>query len=108
MNNVRLLYVTTKDLDQARTMGRALLERGLIACANIFPKMESIYHWNDSVLNETEAVLILKTEVALVEKATQAILELHSYDTPCVLVVPVEGGSSAYLNWLLDQTRPAR
>ena len=104
MTDVRLLYVTTKDTEQARTIAHALLERKLIACANILPKMESIYRWDDKVQNDSEAVLILKTDVHLVGQATEAVLSLHSYETPCVLSLSVEAGAAGYLNWLKSQT----
>jgi len=100
ITDIRLLYVTTKDIDQARAIARALLDQRLIACANIIPQMESIYRWKGVVEYATEAILILKTRVDLVEKTTQAILALHSYETPCVLCLPVDAGAEGYLNWL--------
>lgn len=105
MADIRLLYVTTKDLEQARHIGRTLLERKLIACANILPQMESIYRWNGEVQNDSEAVLILKTNTKLVEDATQAVLELHSYETPCVLALPIESGAKDYIQWLQSECR---
>lgn len=103
ITDIRLLYVTTKDLDQARAIARALLDQRLIACANIIPQMESIYRWKGVVEYATEAILILKTRASLVEKTTQVILELHSSETPCVLCLPVETGAEGYLNWLSDE-----
>jgi periplasmic divalent cation tolerance protein len=105
MTHVRLIYVTTQNTDQARGIARELLERKLIACANILPMMESIYRWNDAIQSEQEAVLILKTDARLESAATQAILELHSYETPCVLSLPVTHGAPDYLKWLLEQTK---
>lgn len=105
MTDIRLLYVTTKDIEQARSIGRALLDRKLIACANILPQMESIYRWNGAIQNDSEAVLILKTEARLVEATKNAVLELHSYETPCVLTLNVESGSQAYLDWLKSEVR---
>lgn len=104
MTDARFLYVTTKDIEQAREISRSLLEQNLIACANILPQMESIYRWNGKVETAKEAVLILKTEARLVEKATSAVLKLHSYETPCVLELKIESGAQAYLNWLKSET----
>jgi periplasmic divalent cation tolerance protein len=100
MTDIRLLYVTTKDLSEAQSIADTLLERRLIACANIFPTMHSVYRWNGSVQHDSEAVLILKTSAALAQQVTEAVTELHSYATPCVLSLPVESGASGYLNWL--------
>ena len=100
MSEIRLLYVTTKNQDQARAIAQDLIERKLVACANILPKMESIYFWQDQLQMEQESVLILKTEKSLVPEATQALIELHSYETPCVLSIPIEAGAEGYMQWL--------
>ena len=81
-NEIRLLYVTAKSEAEARELAHVLLQRRLIACANIFPKMESIYRWDDKVEVSQEAVLILKTTAALAKRATDAVVELHSYEIP--------------------------
>lgn len=103
MTSVRLLYVTTKDADEARKIARELIDRRLIACANILPQMESIYRWKGQIEESSEAVLILKTEERLVAKTIEAVKELHSYEVPCVLSLPVEQGSEGYLNWLTSE-----
>ena len=105
MTDVRFLYVTAKGADQARELARALLDQRLIACANILPQMESIYRWNGEVQNDREAVLILKTSAPLVARATEAVLKLHSYETPCVLELKIESGAQGYLNWLMNETK---
>ncbi len=106
MTELRLLYVTTKNAEQARALGQELLRRNLIACANILPQMESIYRWKGEIQNDQETVVIFKTQRALVPQATKAIEELHEYETPCVLELPIESGSQGYLNWLLQETQP--
>lgn len=100
MSELRLLYVTTKTKDEAMLLAKALLQKRLIACANILPQMESIYRWEDSIQTEVECVLILKTLAAKVGETILEIEQLHSYETPCVLEVKVESGSSKYLAWL--------
>lgn len=103
MSDVRLLYVTAKDVDQARKIAHELLDRKLIGCANILPQMESIYRWQDKVQQETEVVLILKTISKNAEKTIKAVEELHSYETPCVLSLKVKDGSKGYLNWIKSE-----
>lgn len=106
MSGIHLLYVTTKDADQARAIARELVDRRLVACANILPEMESVYRWKGEIASDRESVLILKTEARLVEEATRAIIELHSYETPCVLDLGIEGGAAGYLNWMKSEVRP--
>ena len=103
MTDLRLIYVTTRDPDQARMLARSLLEQRLIACANILPQMESLYFWQGKIENESEAVLILKTTEELVPKAMAALESLHSYATPCILSLVVDQGSAKYLDWLRAQ-----
>jgi periplasmic divalent cation tolerance protein len=105
MTDIRLLYVTTKDVSQAREIARTLLDRRLIACANILPQMESIYRWKGQIESGTESVLILKTEERLVDEVTQAVHELHSYEIPCVLSLNVEAGAGDYIDWLKSEVR---
>lgn len=103
MTSLRLLYVTTKDVAEARKIANELIDRRLIACANILPQMESIYRWKGRIENLTEAVLILKTEERLVMQTIEAVKELHSYEVPCVLSLPIEQGFEGYLNWLTGE-----
>lgn len=104
MTNLRLLYVTTKNIEEARWIGHQLVERRLVACANILPKMESIYRWNGGIQRDEECVLILKTQESRVQEATKAIVELHSYEVPCVVSLPIDAGSGPYLDWLRNES----
>ncbi|MBI3396293.1 MAG: divalent-cation tolerance protein CutA, partial [Spirochaetia bacterium] len=97
---VQLLYVTTKDKEEALRIGGALVEERLCACVNILPGMESIYHWNGAIARESECVLIVKVREDMVAAAQERILKLHSYTVPCVLALPVTSGNPAYLDWL--------
>lgn len=101
MTDIRLLYVTTKDIDQARTIARALLEGGLVACANILPQMESLYLWQGKIETTQEAVLILKTKTSLVPRAMAAVQSHHTYETPCILSLSIEAGHQLYIDWLI-------
>lgn len=104
MTDIRLIYVTTKDLEEARALSRELLDRKLIACANMIPGMESIYSWQGAIETANEVVLILKTKSSQVQATIQAVEELHSYETPCALEIKIESGSSGYIDWLKAQT----
>ncbi|WP_459558625.1 divalent-cation tolerance protein CutA [Lacunimicrobium album] len=95
-----ILYVTTSDQNEARTIGRTLIERQLAACTNILPGMTSQYVWEGVLTESNEAVLLVKTSNRNVDAATQAILELHSYDVPCVICWSFDSVNPDYTKWL--------
>ena len=98
------VYVTTGDRDAALAIGRALVDARLAACANVIDGMESVYRWQGTVEQAKEAVLILKTQSALLDDLTEKVRELHEYDCPCVVALPIVGGNPAYLEWIAEQT----
>ncbi|CAO3446207.1 Periplasmic divalent cation tolerance protein CutA [Azospirillum argentinense] len=97
-------YITAGSRDEARRIGRALVEERLAACANIFDGMTSIYRWQDAIEEATETVLIAKTRADLFDRLAARVRELHSYDVPCVVELRVGRGNLAYLDWLRDET----
>jgi periplasmic divalent cation tolerance protein len=104
MDDLRLVYITAADADQALSIGRALVEERLAACANILPGMRSIYRWEGAVDEAAEAVLIVKTRAAQVEAITARVRALHSYRLPCVVAIPLLGGDPEYLAWLARES----
>ena len=99
-----LLYVTASDEEEARRIGRALVDERLAACANVIPGMRAIYRWQGAVCDEAESVLIVKTRDSLAETATARIKALHSNEVPCVVVLPISGGNEAFLQWMEAET----
>ena len=97
-------YITAGSRDEARRIGRALVEERLAACANILDGMTSIYRWQGAVEEASEAVLIAKTRAELFDRLAARVRELHSYDVPCVVELKVGRGNPAYLDWLRDGT----
>jgi len=104
--SVCLLYVTAASRDEALSLGRALVEARLAACANVLDGMRSIYRWRGELREDGEAVLILKTRTDLAEAATAKLCELHTYECPCVVRLPVEGGNPGFLAWIAAETGP--
>lgn len=96
----RTVYVTAADEAQASRLAAALLERRLIACANLVPGVRSLYRWEGRVEDEPEVVMFLKTTAQRVDEVLSAIDELHPYDTPCAVVWPIEAGLPDYLAWV--------
>ena len=98
------VYTTFPALVEAERAGRALLERRLAACVNILPGMISHYWWQGTIERGEEVVMIVKTRASLTEAVRGAVKEMHSYTTPAILVLPIEGGDPAYLGWLMAET----
>ena len=104
MERVVFVYTTWPTTVEAEEAGRTLVERRLAACVNILPGMISHYRWEGSVERGEETVMIIKTRASLTGAVEQAVKELHSYDTPAILVLPLESVERNYLGWLLAET----
>jgi len=97
----RLVLVTCGSLREARKLARAIVEKHLAACVNIHSApVESIYRWKGKIETAREHLLLVKTTTRRIKALEREVLRLHSYETPEFLVLPVSGGSSAYLRWL--------
>ena len=86
-----------------REIGERLVKKKLAACVNIFP-IESIYHWQGKIVKDKEFAAIIKTRRENFKKIEKFILENHSYDTPCILEIPIGRVTKKYLNWLNKTT----
>lgn len=98
------VYVTCGNEDEARRIGRTLVEERLAACANVIGGMQSIYWWQGAVREDGEAILIAKTKEGLVDRLSARVGELHSYDVPCVVALPIAGGNPDFMQWIEDET----
>ncbi len=99
------VYMTAADKAEATAIGRTLVEERLAACANIFENMTSVYWWEGGVQQASEAVLIAKTTRELIEPLIERVKQLHSYECPCVVALPIEAGNPSYLAWIEAETR---
>lgn len=94
-----LVYVTTKNENEAKTIAKHILKKKLASCANIVPAITSSYWWKGTIEHDTEAVLLLKTFDNHYDQVEKAIKDAHSYTTPCIVALPIEHGSKEYLEW---------
>jgi periplasmic divalent cation tolerance protein len=101
--NPKLIYVTASNRAEAEKIAEAVVTERLAACANILDGITSIFHWEGKLCRENEAVLILKTVEEKTDALTVRIKELHSYECPCIVILPIEGGNPAFLEWIASE-----
>lgn len=106
MASALFCYVTCGSLDEAKHIAKSIVTERLAACANMLPGMTSIYQWKGELCEDQEVVLIFKTERDAFSALEKRIKELHSYETPCIVAMDVTLGSSEYLRWIFEETRP--
>ncbi len=99
-----LIALVTAALEEGERLARALVERRQAACVNLLP-VRSIYRWQGSVADEAEVLLVIKTTKAGYSAVEAAVRELHSYQVPEVLALPLYAGSPPYLAWVLEQVQ---
>ena len=99
------IYMTAADRAEAETIARRLVEDRLVACANVIDGVTSYFWWDGKVRSDNEVVLIAKSRAELVPEIETWVKTLHSYDCPCLVVWPIEGGNPDYLSWIDSETR---
>ncbi|MCA8889079.1 MAG: divalent-cation tolerance protein CutA [Parvularculaceae bacterium] len=106
MSDCVILYVTAPDTPTANTLARALIDDRAAACVNVLPGVTSHFVWDGAAQCAEETVMIVKTTTKAAGRARQLIAELHPYDTPAIIALPVDRNrsSGAYLGWISLQT----
>jgi periplasmic divalent cation tolerance protein len=102
--SVMFIYVTTGDTEEARGIGRQVVEEQLAACANIIAGVTSIFRWEGKLEEAGEAVLILKTTEEKLTQVIARVKSLHSYECPCIEALPVVEGNRDFLEWVVRET----
>ena len=97
--------VNCPDLEVARAIGRAAVEAGLAACANVIAGVESVYLWQGQVESEPEVALRLKSRMAVFDRLCALIGRMHPYDLPAIVALPVLAAGPGYTGWLEDGTQ---
>ena len=104
MSDAIVVLVTAANRGEADTIAEALVAEGLAACVNMAGAIRSIYRWQGEICRDEEQLLIIKSRRALFADLEKRVCDMHSYDVPEVIALPVELGSAAYLQWVADQT----
>lgn len=102
---VRVVLVTLGDRDAGCILARRLVQERLVACGNVIPGLTSVYRWDGEIQEETEAMVMLKTTEDLVEAVRKRVLELHPYEVPEFLSLPVMEGHDPYLRWVAGEVK---
>ena len=102
--DILLVLTNLPNHDAAVTLGRALVERRLAACINVLGAATSIYRWKEALETTPEVPLLIKTHAPLYARVEAAIRELHPYELPEIIAVPIRHGLPDYLEWVNNQT----
>jgi periplasmic divalent cation tolerance protein len=102
MSDAIVVFMTAANADEARRIANELVERQLAACVQILPQIESVYRWNGEVQRDTEILILAKTTAAQFDDLEKAVREIHSYDTPEIVAIPMTRVSEPYRAWLAD------
>jgi periplasmic divalent cation tolerance protein len=101
-----VIVMTTLPADaDAATFAHTLVEARLAACVNLLPEMESVYRWEGQIEQERERQLVIKTSRARIVALWERVREMHPYDVPEFIVLPIADGNDAYLRWVGESTR---
>jgi periplasmic divalent cation tolerance protein len=103
-----VVLVNAASAEQADSIAHTLVGERLAACANIVSSIRSVYRWKGEVETATEHLMIIKTRANLVAKVEARVKELHSYEVPEVIALPIVAGAKSYLDWVFESTAATR
>lgn len=106
MGACAVVLTTAGSEREGAAIAEGLVERGLAACVNVVPGIRSVYRWKGALQRDEEHLLLIKTSRALFPEVRDAILELHTYELPEIVLLPIADGESRYLDWIVGSLRP--
>jgi len=95
-----VLFITTANTEEAQRIARVLLNERKAACVNIVPRISSLFWWQDKLDSVQESLLIIKTKASVLNEIVRLVREIHSYDIPEIIALPIIGGNQDYLEWM--------
>lgn len=99
-----IVYTSCASAEKAAKIAQALVTQKLAACVNIVDNISSVYQWQGEIEQSKETLLMIKTQQTLFKRVQKAIQELHEYELPEIIAVPIEAGEANYLNWIQSAT----
>jgi len=95
-----LIYCTCPDINSGQQIAQALVEENLVACVNLLPQMLSIYRWQGKLQQDSECLLLMKTIQSQFTAIQNRVRQLHSYELPELISVPINDGLPEYIDWI--------
>jgi periplasmic divalent cation tolerance protein len=95
-----VIFITTASADEAHSIADLLLNQRKVACVNIIPEVDSLFWWQGKLDSAQESLLIIKTKASLLSEIVRSVREIHSYDVPEIIALPIVGGNRDYLEWI--------
>ncbi len=100
-----VLFITTPTVEEAQRISKILLEQRKAACVNIVPRVSSLFWWQGKIDSAEESLLIVKTRASVLNEIVTLVREIHSYDVPEIIAVPIIGGNQDYLEWIGNEVK---
>ena len=98
------VYMTARPVEEAKSIGQIQVGQNLAACVNLLENMTSIYKWEEKLEESQEVIMIAKTCKTVMPQMIETVNSFHSYDSPCILELPIQGGNPYFLNWIGSKT----
>lgn len=95
-----VIFITAGTEEEAQVIATALLNNKLAACVNIVPTISSLFWWNDTLASAKESLLIVKSNISLLHEIVKLVKDVHSYEIPEIIALPIIGGNQDYLDWI--------
>ncbi len=106
MSEAILVMVTCGSSQEAEKIAQLLLEERLVACVNIAGRIRSLFHWEGAIARESESLLLMKTRAECFDELSRRVKEVHSYEVPEIIAMPIMVGNPDYLDWIRESTTP--
>ena len=103
-----IILTTVSAVKEGESIANILVEKQLASCVNIIPNISSVYQWEGQIQSESEVLLLIKTTKDLEAEVYREVQNVHSYDTPELITLPITNGSDAYLDWMTNSVRNNR
>ncbi len=104
MDKFIVIFIAAGSEEESKKIAHALIKEKLAACVNIIPQVQSLFLWKKNTCIEEEVLLIVKSKMTLFDEIIDRVKQLHSYEVPEIIALPVIGGSDDYLQWVQEST----
>ena len=100
MKNIKFFYITAPNKKEAGRIAKKLLDKRLIACANVISKVNSYFVWKNKIQNSKEIIICGKTTLKNQKKIIKVVQSIHSYSVPCIIFFDIKNGNKDFLKWI--------